>query len=70
MILNLKKQLYQLSVDLRSRRKTMNTYEALVSINNTPVSIEVSAQSQYFAKLQIEALYGKNSLIRYPVQVH
>ena len=49
---------------------TMNTYEALVSINNTPVSIEVSAQSQYFAKLQIEALYGKNSLIRYPVQVH
>lgn len=48
----------------------MYTYEALVSINNTPVSVEVSAQNQYFAKLQIEALYGNNSLIRYPIQVH
>jgi len=44
----------------------MNTYQALVRINNQTVRTAVIADSQLHARLILEYQFGMNSLISYP----
>lgn len=51
----------------------MNTYKALVKITErvtTTSYVVVKATDAYKAKLQIEVMYGKSSLISYPKLVN
>lgn len=50
----------------------MNTYKALVKLTetvHTTTFVLVQATDAYKAKLQLEVMYGKNSLIQAPVLV-
>lgn len=50
----------------------MNTYKALVKITETVHKtsyVVVQATDVYKAKLQLEVMYGKNSLIHAPILV-
>jgi hypothetical protein len=53
----------------------MNTYKCLVKLAvntsaTTTTNVVIQAQDAYKAKLQLEALYGKNNLISYPQLVY
>jgi len=53
----------------------MNTYKCLVRLtvntkSTTTTNVVIQAQDAYKAKLQLEALYGKNNLINYPSLVY
>jgi uncharacterized protein YfeS len=51
----------------------MNTYKALVKITETvrtTTYVVVQAKDAQKAKLQLEAMYGKNSLIHAPMLVN
>ena len=47
----------------------MRTYEVMVKIENIPVVVQIRSNNVYNAKLQAEQLYGKGSLIRWPIEV-
>ena len=47
----------------------MKTYEVMVKIENIPVVVQIRSNNVYNAKLQAEQLYGKGSLIRWPIEV-
>ena len=50
----------------------MNTYKVTVKLIETKTitkNVEVQATDAYKAKLQLEVMYGKNSLIHAPVLV-
>lgn len=51
----------------------MNTYEATVKITVTKTitkSVQVQAKDAAKAKLQLEVIYGKNSLVQPPMLVN
>jgi len=53
----------------------MNTYKAIVKLNittksTTTTNVVVQATDAYKAKLQLEAMYGKNNVISLPTLVY
>jgi len=55
----------------RLRTNEMNTYKCLVKLDvtktiKTTTNVVVQANDAYKAKLQLEAMYGKNNLVNYP----
>lgn len=51
----------------------MNTYKATVKLIVTKTitkSVEVQADDANKAKLQLEVMYGKNSLVSYPKKIN
>jgi hypothetical protein len=52
----------------------MNTYKAIVKLNvttntTTTTNVVVQATDAYKAKLQLEAMYGKQNIVTYPTLV-
>ena len=52
----------------------MNTYKSLVKLTvtktmTTTTNVVVQATDAYRAKLQLDALYGKNNVVTYPLLV-
>jgi len=54
----------------------MNTYKAIVKLNvttnttTTTTNVVVQATDAYKAKLQLEAMYGRNNVISQPTLVY
>ena len=53
----------------------MNTYKAVVKLNvttstTTTTNVVVQATDAYKAKLQLEAMYGRNNVISQPTLVY
>lgn len=53
----------------------MNTYKAIVKLNvttntTTTTNVVVQATDAYKAKLQLEAMYGKQNIVTYPTLVY
>jgi len=47
----------------------MKIFEMVVKIENIPVTIHIHSCNAFNARLQAEQIYGKGSLIRWPIEV-
>ncbi len=48
----------------------MRTYEVMVKIENIPIVVQIRSNNVYTAKLQAEQLYGKGSIVRWPIEIN
>lgn len=53
----------------------MNTYKAIIKLNvttntTTTTNVVIQATDAYKAKLQLEAMYGKNNVVSVPTLIY